>query len=206
MASGVFIIASIGEVAEARVAAIQREFDPKLATSSPPHVTIAGSSGVGPICAPITLAELREALEPITTTTEPLVLPFDAPHHFMQTTIVVLPLDPHGPLRVLHDRIAASGLPFERARFTFTPHATLSFHRTLDEGTLRRLLDLRVTEPAVIDRISVQLTDDPQPSRTLLELPLRGLSAPRGEPVGRAPATRAGARSSAPPSRRGGRG
>jgi 2'-5' RNA ligase len=206
VASGVFIIASLGAAAETRVAAIQREFDPKLAASSPPHLTIAGSSGVGPICAPITLAELRAALEPITSTTSPMVLPFDPPHHFMQTTIIVLPLDPHGPLRELHDRIAASGLPFERARFTFTPHATLSFHRTHDEETLRRLLELRVSEPAVVDRISVQLTDDPQPSRTLLELPLLGSGAARGERAPRESATRGGGRSSAPPSRRGGRG
>ena len=206
MASGVFIIAPIGEAAEARVAAIQREFDPKLAASSPPHLTIAGSSGVGPISAPVTVEELRVALEPITSTTAPLVLPFLPPHHFMQTTIVVLPLDPHGPLRALHERIAASGLPFERPRFTFTPHTTLSFHRTLEPEALRRLLAIRVTEPAVIDRISVQLTVDPQPSRTLLELPLLGQPESPTPPAAGRSATRGAARSSAPRSRRGGRG
>ena len=30
----------------------------------------------------------------------------------MQTDIIVLPIDPHGPLRILHDRIITSGLPF----------------------------------------------------------------------------------------------
>ena len=54
-------------------------------------------------------------------------LRFQAPVRFMQTNVVVLPLDPHGPIRELHDRIKASGLLHERPRFTFTPHVTLSF-------------------------------------------------------------------------------
>jgi hypothetical protein len=201
VASGIFIIASIGSAAEAPVAAIQREFDPKLAATSPPHVTIAGSSGVGPICAPIAAADLRDALEPITTTTAPMVLPFRLPHRFMQTTIIVLPLDPHGPIRDLHDRIATTGLPFERARFPFTPHVTLSFYRTLPPSELRRLLSLRVDEPAVIERLSVQFTHESQPSRTLLELPLLG-EGPRADGA----LTRTAARSSAPRSPRAGRG
>ena len=172
--SGIFIIAPIGAEAAARVGAIQREFDPKLAGSAPPHVTIAGSSGVGPMLASTPRDVIRAALEPICATTPPLTLPFGPPIRFMQTTIIVLPLDPHGPLRQLHERIATSGLRFERARFTFTPHATLSFYATHSAATLRRLHAIRVTESAVIDRISVQHTMDPQPSRTLLELDLTG--------------------------------
>jgi 2'-5' RNA ligase len=200
VAEGIFIIATIGVAAEGRVAAIQREFDPKLAANSPPHVTLAGSSGVGPICAPVSVDELRAALEPIAAATAPMVLPFQRPHRFMQTNIVVLPLDPHGPIRVLHERIAASGLPFERPRFAFTPHVTLSLYRTLGTDEVRRLLATRVSEPAVIERVSVQLTNDPQPSRTLLDLPLLGGA------ISPAAATRDGARSSLRPSRRGGRG
>jgi 2'-5' RNA ligase len=172
--NGIFIIASIGREATERIAAIQREFDPKLAATSPPHVTIAGSSGVGPMIPTTQVAEIRAALEPIAESTPPLILPFGAPIRFMQTTIIVLPLDPHGPLRTLHERIATSGLKFERPRFAFTPHSTLSFYPTHPPATLRRLLSIRIGEPAVIDRISIQHTMDPQPSRTLLELELTG--------------------------------
>ena len=93
---------------------------------------------------------------------------------FMQTEIVVLPLDPHSQLRVLHDRLAASGLPFGRARFTFSPHCTLSLYPTLTDDVARELLSMRVLAPAVIDRIQLFQTLDPQPSRKLLELPLTG--------------------------------
>jgi 2'-5' RNA ligase len=189
--NGIFIIASIGTAATERIAAIQREFDPKLAATAPPHVTIAGSSGVGPMYPTHTVEEIRAALEPIAKTTPPMTLPFGPPIRFMQTTIIVLPLDPHGPLRTLHERIATSGLRFERPRFSFTPHATLSFYPTHPPSALRRLLALRVDEPAVIDRFSVQHTMDPQPSRTLLELDLTGDT--NGAPLARTE-TRSGGR------------
>jgi 2'-5' RNA ligase len=185
--NGIFIIASIGEAATERIAAIQREFDPKLAASSPPHLTVAGSSGVGPMDPTTPVDEIRAALEPITSSTPPLILAFGPPIRFMQTTIIVLPLDPHGPLRTLHERIARSGLRFERPRFAFTPHSTLSFYPTHPPAAMRRLLSLRVTEPAVIERLSIQHTMDPQPSRTLLELDLTGAS--NGEALAR-PGTR----------------
>jgi hypothetical protein len=90
----------------------------------------------------------------------------------MQSDIIVLPLDPHGPLRVLHDRIATSGLQFQRARFTFSPHCTLSLYPTLTRETERELMAVRVLAPVIIDSITVYQTLDPQPSRMLLRLPL----------------------------------
>jgi hypothetical protein len=95
----------------------------------------------------------------------------------MQSQIVVLPLDPHGPLRILHDRIATSGLSFQSARFTFSPHCTLSLYPTLTRESERELLAIRINVPAVIDRLIVYHTMDPQPSKKLLELPLLGKSA-----------------------------
>jgi len=104
-----------------------------------------------------------------------MTLPLKRPMRFMQTNIVVLPLNPHGPLRRLHDAIASSGLLYEQPRFTFTPHVTLAFFRELDAGDLRELLALRVTEPVTIDHISVHRTTDGVTSTKLLELPLTGL-------------------------------
>jgi len=92
----------------------------------------------------------------------------------MQTEIVVLPLNPHGDLRVFHDRIATCGLPFQRARFTFSPHCTLSLYPTLTLESSRELLAIRVRDAVVIDRITIYQTLDPQPSKKLLELTLNG--------------------------------
>ena len=172
-ANGIFIIAELGGEAGARIREINERYDPRLARYKAPHVTLAGSSGVGPIPGSVSTSELEERLVPITSSTEPLSLRFGPPLRFMQTEIVVLPLDPHGPLRALHDRIATSGLPFQQARFTFSPHCTLSLYPTLTREAARELLAMRVREPAVIDRITVYQTLDPQPSRKLLDLPLR---------------------------------
>ena len=171
-AYGIFVLAELGGEAGVRIRELQERYDPKLARQSPPHVTLVGSSGVGPILPNTPPERIREALAPIAETTAPLALPFDRPHRFMSTNIVVLPLDPHGPLRALHERIARSGLTFARARFTFTPHATLSFYPTLSRDALRELLAVRIDEPALIDRLTVYFTRDPQPAVKMLELPL----------------------------------
>ena len=171
-ANGIFIIAEIGGEAGARIREINEQYDPRLARYKAPHVTLTGSSGVGPIPASVSIAELEGKLVPITSSTEPMSLRFGPPLRFMQTEIVVLPLDPHGPLRVLHDRIATSGLPFQQARFTFSPHCTLSLYPTLTRDSASELLAMRIREPVVIDRITVYQTLDPQPSRKLLDLPL----------------------------------
>lgn len=169
--NGIFIIAELGGEAGRVIREINQRFDPKLARYKAPHVTITGSSGTGPIPPSVSMSELWDKLAPITSSTEPMSLRFGPPMRFMQSEIVVLPLDPYGPLRVFHDRIATSGLPFMRARFTFSPHCTLSLYPTLTRDTERELLSLRITDPAVIDSITVYQTLDPQPSKKLLHLP-----------------------------------
>ena len=172
--AGIFVLAELGGEAGERIAEIQRRYDPKLAAQSSPHVTLVGSSGAGPIAPSTTTVELAAHLEPITAAIPPLTLELGPAMRFMQTEIVVLPLSPYGPLRALHERILTSGLHFERPRFAFSPHATLSFYPTLSPATRRELLAIRVREPARVDRLSCYLTNDPQPRLKLLELPLGG--------------------------------
>jgi 2'-5' RNA ligase len=176
---GIFVLAELPGEAGEMVRAIQQRYDPKLARLTPPHITLVGSSGVGSIPTDTPVARIREALEPIAASTEPMALPFGHPHRFMQTDIVSLPLDPHGPLRTLHERIARSGLPFKPARFLFSPHCTLSFYPTLTPQRERELLALRVTAPARIETLQIYLTRDPQPSKLLLTLPLGGGASER---------------------------
>jgi hypothetical protein len=172
--SGIFIIAPVtGPVGE-RIAEVQALYDPRLARLGPPHVTLAGSSGIGPIAADITIDELRARLAPIAATTAPITLRFGRPTRFMQSEIVVLPLDPHGPLRTLHERVKTSGLRAAAPRFFYTPHATLSLYTEQPTAELRALLAMRFDEPIVIDAIQAHLTKDTGESRELLSLPLIG--------------------------------
>lgn len=172
--SGIFIIAGIPGAEGERIAALQREYDPRLVKLGPPHVTLAGSSGMGPIASDTSVAELREQLEPITATAAPITLHFGRPTQFMQTEIVVLPLDPHGALRTLHERIKTSGLRAAPPRFFFTPHVTLSLYRELPRDLLAQLLRQRFDEPVTIDHIECHLTRETGESRKLLTLPLTG--------------------------------
>jgi 2'-5' RNA ligase len=172
--SGIFVIAPIGGDLGARIAEAQAKYDPRLARLGPPHITLAGSSGIGPIAADLTIDELRAGLAPIAETTAPITLRFGRPTRFMQTEIVVLPLDPHGPLRTLHERIKTSGLRAAPPRFFYTPHATLSLYREQSPDALRELLGLRFDEPFTIDTIEAHLTRDTGESRELIRLALTG--------------------------------
>ena len=176
MKSGVFATMEIDEPARTQVLDVQRWADPRLAGESPPHVTMVGSSGAGPMPPGTPAARIRELVEPITAATAPIVVPLEPPHRFMQTEIVVLPIDPHGPLRTLHERIRSCGLPFERPRFPFSPHVTLSFYPRLTPELERRLMQVRVEDPVRLDRIKFWLTVEPQAPRLLIEFVLGGRS------------------------------
>lgn len=170
--SGIFILVNLqGDLAR-RVHEIQERFDPRLARFAPPHFTLVGSSGAGPIAADTPIERLRAVLEPIARVTEPLSLHFDRPVRYMNTDTFALPLDPHGPLRALHDRIRASELSFAPSRHAFTPHVTLSHYRTPTEDDARQLLAVRISDPFVVDHLHVSLTTEPDPPRELFELAL----------------------------------
>lgn len=179
MKTGFFVVTELTGQALDEVREVQREHDPKLANTSTPHITIVGSSGVGPIASDTPVERMREVLEPIACSTAPITLHFEPPIRFMQTEIIVLPLDPHGELRALHERIATSGLVFDQARFPFSPHCTLSFFPTITPAIQRKLLGLRIDAPVVIERLQVYQTLDPLPSRKVLEVVLGA-----GEPGG----------------------
>lgn len=160
-----------GDVA-ARVLDVQRRFDPRMANELPPHVTITGSSGMGPISPDTTDEQLMAALEPIAAASVPFAVRLHPPMQFMQSTVVVLPIDPNGPIRALHERIKSSGLSYDRPRFSFTPHVTLSFYPELSRDALRELTRFRIDEPIMIDKIQAYRSLDLTRSVRVVDLPL----------------------------------
>jgi 2'-5' RNA ligase len=172
--SGIVLLAELSGPTAARITEIQRRFDPRVANELPPHVTLSGSSGMGPIPADTLTDRLRALLDPIARDTAPIEVYFQPPMKFMQKDVVVLPIDPHGPIRALHERIKASGIPYARPRFAFTPHCTLSFYPQLTRDKLRDLLSIRVEESVVIDRIAAFKAVTLTRAEKILELPLTG--------------------------------
>lgn len=170
----IFILIEVRGAAGEQIAEIQRRYDPKLAVRSRPHLTLTGSSGVGAIPGSLTVELLQKALTPVAANTRAFEATFGPAERFMQTNTVVLPLEPHGPMRQLHDRVARSGLPFGPAKFTFTPHVTLNYFATLTRDEMEQLLRTRVDAPLAVNHLQCSLARDPEPPLVICELPLLG--------------------------------
>lgn len=172
--NGIFITTELeGEIA-ARVHALQEEFDPKMARALPPHITLTGSSGAGPLPPDTPVALMREKLQAVAERTAPITLTFGPPERFIGRNIVSLRLDPHGPIRALHEAIKHCGLPFQAARWPFTPHCTLNLYPELTAANLRKMMAVRITEPFTIRVLKVYHTREPQPPKLLFSLELLG--------------------------------
>jgi hypothetical protein len=169
---GIFVVAPIGGALGERITAIQQAHDPRLAKFWAPHLTLVGSSGTGPILPDTPVERLREALLPVAAAHPPLTLHFKRPERFTGRDIVVLPLDPHGPLRALHEALIRAGLSTYPARFPFTPHVTLTMYPPLTREREQRLLALRIEDPLVLTHLDVVLTQEPLPVKHLLRLEL----------------------------------
>ena len=172
--NGIFITTELDGALATRIRAIQERFDPKLARELPPHVTIVGSSGAGPISPDSTVEALRAAILPVTEATPALTLTFRPPMRFIGREIVVLPLDPHGTLRALHESLKSSGVRYATARWPYTPHCTLNYYATLTPDTLRALLSVREQEPWVMRTLRVYHSRDGVPTKLLFDAPLGG--------------------------------
>jgi 2'-5' RNA ligase len=174
MKPGIIVMSELHGALADRLRELQQKFDPRMAAELPPHITITGSSGMGPISPATTDEELRAALEPIAATTPPITVLLQAPVQFMQSTVVTMQIDPNGPIRALHERIKLSGLSYEQPRFTFTPHVTLSFYPELSRTRLRELSMFRVEEPVLIQSIQAYRALDLVRTVKVIDLPLAG--------------------------------
>jgi 2'-5' RNA ligase len=169
---GIIVMSEIrGRVAD-RLREIQRDHDPRMLAELPPHVTIAGSSGMGPISPETTDEALRAALQAVAGATARFAVRLQPPTRFMQSTVVVMTIDPNGPIRALHERIKSSGLSYEPARFTFTPHVTLSFYPELARDRMRELLRVRIAEPIIVDSIQAYRAVDLTRTHKVFDLAL----------------------------------
>jgi 2'-5' RNA ligase len=171
---GIIIMSELHGPLADRLREIQEKFDPRMAAELPPHITVTGSSGMGPISPATTNEELRRALEPIAATTAPITVVLQPPVQFMQSNVVTMQIDPNGPIRALHERIKLSGLSYEQPRFTFTPHLTLSFYPELSRTRLRELTMFRVDEPVLIRSIQAYRALDLVRTVKVLDLTLAG--------------------------------
>ncbi|HVB74814.1 MAG TPA: 2'-5' RNA ligase family protein [Ktedonobacteraceae bacterium] len=125
----------------------------------PAEITVAGSSGVGVFTATQDSAMAFATLDTIAAKTSPIEASFGAVRRFPGTDIFVLLLRDAAPFHALHQRIAISGLRFERNPFPFQPHCTLRSRSPVSEEVAAELLAFRIPGSFVMDTLSVYMLD-----------------------------------------------
>jgi 2'-5' RNA ligase len=176
--NGIFITAELPGALASRIHEVQEKHDPRLAREFPPHVTIVGSSGAGPISPDTPREVLERVVRGVTDRLSPVAARFEPAMRFIGREIVVLPLSPRGAIRELHDALKMSGLSFETARWPFTPHCTLNYYATLTPDRLASLLAVREPEPWEIAVLRVYHTRTDQRAELLFDAPLNGSRRP----------------------------
>src|SRR5690348_8479596 len=103
MKPGIIVMTQLRGALADRIRAIQERADPRMLRELPPHVTITGSSGMGPISPDTPDHAVAELLERVARETPAFDVRVQPPMRFMQSTVVVMPIDPNGPIRALHE-------------------------------------------------------------------------------------------------------
>ena len=133
-----YVVLELPDPVATAVLAIRRRYDPRLA-GFPAEITVAGSSGLGPLMAEQALEPVLECLQRIADTCLPIRPRFAGLRRFASGPVTWLaPADP-APLLALHRRLAGSGLAFAPHRFEFTPHCSVC-STTLDPVLQQQLL------------------------------------------------------------------
>ena len=127
--------------------------------SLPVEITLAGSSGTGVFDVMQDEKMAFALLNAIAAETEPLQVTFGKVLRFPSTDIFVLTLTDERPFRVLHERLASSGIRFQPSPFPYTPHCTLRSRSPISEEEVAVLLSLRISQSFLLDTLSVYMLD-----------------------------------------------
>jgi hypothetical protein len=152
-------------VAERVLALRERQRDP-FRFSLPAETTIIGSSGTGPFEPDEDLERVTVALDQIAAQTAPIRASFGPVRRFPNSDVFYLSFVEEGPLRSLHQRIAATGLRFQPTPFPFGPHCTVRTRASITDAEADELLSRRVTGEFTLDTLSLyDLPERPIPGR-----------------------------------------
>ena len=91
----------------------------------PVEITVAGSSGIGPIPAGTAKAETEEKLQSILSELRPFRAQFNEVRRFPNTNIFYLAPHERKPFDRIHDLLKASGISFGTNPWPYNPHCTL---------------------------------------------------------------------------------
>src|SRR5690349_20759014 len=115
-----YIVAEIPEPVRSQVQAIRDSLN-TLAAKLPVEITLAGSSGVGPIPAGTDLPLIQRHLDRTLSDIAPFRVRFSAMRKFAETSIFFLEPFDRSPFDHLHQKLRRSGIPFSGIRWPYHP-------------------------------------------------------------------------------------
>jgi 2'-5' RNA ligase len=119
-----YIVAEIPEPVRSQVQALRDSLNavpPKL----PVEITLAGSSGVGPIPAGADLSLIQRHLDRTLSDISPFRARFSGIRAFPSTSLFYLEPFDRSPFDHLHQKLRISGIPFSEIRWPYNPHCTI---------------------------------------------------------------------------------
>jgi len=119
-----FVVAEIPEPVRSQVQALRDSLN-TLTAKLPVEITLAGSSGVGPIPAGTDLSLVKSHLDRILPGICPFITQFSAIRRFPNVPIFYLEPFDRSPFDRVHQKLRASGIPFLPIQWPYTPHCTL---------------------------------------------------------------------------------
>lgn len=155
-----YIVAEIPEPVRSQVQALRDSLN-TLTAKLPVEITLAGSSGVGPIPAGTDLSLVGRHLDRTLSGISPFRARFSAIRAFPNTAIFFLEPFDRAPFDHLHQKLRVSGIPFSEIRWPYNPHCTLRGGKPLNaEAALELASRSFPQEEFWINTVSVYQLDD----------------------------------------------
>ena len=119
-----YIVAEIPDPVRSQIQALRDSLN-TLTARLPIEITLAGSSGVGPIPIGTDLSLIERHLDRTLSSISPFCTRFSAIRTFPNTSIFYLEPFDRSPFDHIHQELRGSGIPFSEIRWPYNPHCTL---------------------------------------------------------------------------------
>ncbi len=150
-----YIVAELPKSISDKVYQLRKTYDPVTA-KLPVEITLAGSSGVGPIIEAKQIKIATRVLEEVAKKITPFECKFSKMARFPNTDIFYLELENRIPFESLHNQFKKSEIKFASNPFEYTPHCTIRAVGPISEADERNIwTEIVPMEPFLISTLSL---------------------------------------------------
>jgi 2'-5' RNA ligase len=150
-----FVVADIPNPYKIKIQAIRDQLN-TLTAKLPVEITLAGSSGVGPIAEGTDIGLIRDEVERVAKAAASFRMEFAGIACFPNTGVFFIAPKDRRPFDSLHALLTVSKIPFTRSPFPYTPHCTLRVGPELGQSESQHIYAIQVPRGEVLlDSISV---------------------------------------------------